>query len=113
MLYKSLLALLGASTLSSVSGERWVQTWADEFNGGSVDRSKWNVDVANGGFGNNELQYYTDRWDNVKVENGNLVITARRENYGGNQYTSGKLTTSGHFSTTYGKFEARAKLPYG
>jgi beta-glucanase (GH16 family) len=113
MLNKTLLVLLGAASLTSVSGEKWVQTWGDEFDGSSVDGGKWNVEYANGGFGNNELQFYTNRWDNVKVEGGNLVITARREDYGGNQYTSGKLTTSGHFSTTYGKFETRAKLPTG
>ena len=94
-------------------GQSWVQTWGDEFNGGGVDRSKWNIDVGNGGFGNNELQYYTDRSENVYVTNGELHIVARKENYGGNQYTSAKLTTSGHFSTVYGKFEMRAKLPSG
>jgi beta-glucanase (GH16 family) len=111
---KSALSLLGlgVATLSQVQAG-WVQTWSDEFNGNGVDGGKWGIDQGGGGFGNNELEYYTNRQDNVRVEGGNLIITARRENYGGNQYTSGKLTTSGKFSTIYGKFEMRAKLPRG
>ncbi|MAD97207.1 MAG: glycosyl hydrolase family 16 [Flavobacteriaceae bacterium] len=94
--------------------------WADEFDTpGAPDTSKWTYDIGDGtaqgipGWGNNELQYYTDRMDNVKVENGNLVITALRESYAGANYTSGKVLTKGLFQTKYGRFEARIKLPWG
>jgi beta-glucanase (GH16 family) len=107
------LLFVGIATLTQTLKAGWVQTWADEFDGNSVDGSKWGIDVATGGFGNNELEYYTNRQENVRVEGGNLIITARREDYGGAQYTSGKLTTAGHFTTIYGKFEMRAKIPTG
>ena len=56
-------AILGLITagLVSVMGERWVQVWSDEFNGGSVDRNKWHYEIGGGGWGNNEMEYYTDR----------------------------------------------------
>ena len=61
--------------------------WTDEFDGMELDRTSWNVEVNGNGGGNNELQYYTDRPVNLRVESGNLIIEARRENYGGRQYT--------------------------
>ncbi len=88
--------------------------WSDEFNGNSLDQSKWVYDE--GGepkWGNNEQQYYTKRTNNVKVEGGNLVITAVKEEYGGKHYTSGRIKTDGKFSTQYGKIEMRAKIPGG
>jgi beta-glucanase (GH16 family) len=94
----------------------WVLTWSDEFNGawGPVDGSKWNFDTGNSGFGNNELEYYTNRTDNAFVDgNGNLQIVARRENFGGSNYTSARINTGGKFSQAYGRFEARIKLPSG
>jgi beta-glucanase (GH16 family) len=103
--------------------------WNDEFNGTSLDTTKWGYQLGNGanvgnaGWGNNELEYYTDRTDNVRVEGGNLVITARKEAFagtaaGGNPgqaftWTSGRIRSSGKFSRTYGKIEFRAKLPVG
>ncbi len=94
--------------------------WADEFDTpGMPDTSKWTYDIGDGtaqgipGWGNNELQYYTDRAENVKVEDGKLVITALRESYAGANYTSGKILTKGLFQTKYGRFEARIKLPWG
>ncbi|WP_378789853.1 lectin [Nonomuraea fastidiosa] len=98
--------------------------WSDEFDGpaGSpVDGSKWRFDIGGGGWGNNEHQYYTDSTRNAALDgNGNLVITARRENPAGYQchygtclYTSARLLTLGTFSQTYGRFEARMKLPRG
>ena len=112
---KSLTSLLlfGALTLSQVSAYRWVQVWADEFNGGQIDRSKWNFEQGNGGWGNNELEYYTDRSQNAFLSNGNLVIQALRENYGSAQFTSARMKTQGKFSIMYGKFEMRAILPRG
>ena len=90
--------------------------WSDEFNyTGSPESSKWNYDIGRGdnGWGNNEAQYYTKRSENVKVENGYLTITAKKENYEGAEYTSTRMLTQGKFDFTYGKVEVRAKLPSG
>lgn len=97
----------------------WSLVWSDEFNGTELDRSKWTFDLGNGhavgnpGWGNNELEYYTDRSENVKVDSGNLVITAKKETYEGYAYTSARIKTKGLFSKKYGKFEIRAKAPTG
>lgn len=90
--------------------------WSDEFDqtdGTAPDPSKWSYDIGGGGWGNNELQYYTNRTDNVRVEAGQLVIEAKAENYGGRNYTSGRLLTKGKASWTYGRMEARIKIPKG
>ncbi|WP_339624870.1 glycoside hydrolase family 16 protein [uncultured Winogradskyella sp.] len=93
---------------------------ADEFNvEGTPDASLWSFEVGDGtaqgipGWGNNELQYYTDRPENVTVENGVLVITAQQEVFEGSNYTSGRLVTKDLFEQQYGRFEARIRLPYG
>jgi beta-glucanase (GH16 family) len=97
----------------------WQLSWGDEFDGdGAPDPSKWVFDLGGGGWGNNELQTYTDRPENVVRKAGVLVITARRETFRGSDgtersYTSARLKTQGTFSQTYGKFEARMKLPRG
>ena len=99
-------------------------TWSDEFNGAAgtpPDSARWRYDIGGGGWGNNELQYYTNRTSNAAHDGaGNLVITARRENpggyfcwYGSCQYTSARLLTAGTFTQTYGRFEARMKIPRG
>ncbi|MFB9234955.1 ricin-type beta-trefoil lectin domain protein [Plantactinospora siamensis] len=99
-------------------------TWSDDFNGpaGSApDPGRWKHDIGGSGWGNNELEYYTDSTRNAALDgNGNLVITARQENpagyqchYGSCQYTSARLLTSGTFQQAYGRFEARMKLPRG
>ncbi len=88
----------------------------DEFDAdGAPDNSIWgyNIGTGNNGWGNNELQYYTDRSENVKVENGALVITAKEESFNGSSYTSARLLTKGLFDQAYGRFEARIQLPYG
>jgi len=82
--------------------------WADEFNGTSVNTANWNIDVGNPGV-NNEKEYY--QASNIAVTGGNLVITARKQSVGGQPYTSGKMTTSGKFSKTFGRIEARIQLP--
>lgn len=89
--------------------------WSDEFNyAGLPDTSKWGYDVGGNGWGNKELQYYTqNRPENARVENGTLIITARKENYIGASYTSARLLTRQKMSWTYGKFEIGAKLPKG
>jgi len=89
--------------------------WSDEFNyKGLPDSAKWNYDVGGDGYGNNEAQFYTkNRLENARVENGNLIIEARKENWEKNKYTSARLLTRGKFSFQYGTVEVRAKLPKG
>ncbi|MCK0110004.1 glycoside hydrolase family 16 protein [Flavobacteriaceae bacterium S0825] len=88
--------------------------WSDEFNtDGAPDSSKWGYDIGAGGWGNGESQFYTDRSDNVIVENGLLKITAKKESYQGSDYTSTRMTTQDKYEFTYGKIEVRAKLPEG
>lgn len=94
----------------------WNLAWSDEFggpNGSGLDPTKWILEVGGGGWGNQELEYYTNRLQNASVEDGHLVIRAQREKYQGNDYTSARLKTQGKFSQTYGRFEARMKIPYG
>lgn len=87
--------------------------WADEFNSGSQpDPAKWSFDTGGGGWGNNELQFYSNG-ANTTVTGGNLVITARRETVGSNQFTSARLVSRGKGDWLYGKFEVRARLPRG
>ncbi|MEP6713698.1 MAG: family 16 glycosylhydrolase [Ferruginibacter sp.] len=88
--------------------------WSDEFDvAGSPDPTKWGYDIGGGGFGNNELEYYTNRQENVVVSNGTLKITAKAEPYNGSAYTSARMLTKDKFYTKYGKIEVRAKLPAG
>ncbi|CAL2104559.1 Endo-1,3(4)-beta-glucanase, family GH16-CBM6 lipoprotein precursor [Tenacibaculum sp. 190130A14a] len=90
--------------------------WGDEFNtDGALNSSLWTYDIGTGqnGWGNNELQYYTDRPENVIVQNGILIITARKEAFNGSGYTSARIKTEGLFEEAYGRFEARIRVPYG
>lgn len=88
--------------------------WSEEFNTpGAPDPAKWGYDLGAGGWGNNELQYYTNRPDNAVVSGGTLKIIAKAENFSGSPYTSARLLTKDKFSFKYGKVEARAKLPFG
>jgi beta-glucanase (GH16 family) len=89
---------------------------SDEFNvDGAPNPNLWSYNIGTGsnGWGNNELQYYTNRPENIKVENGMLKITARREQYMGEAFTSARIVTKGKFETKYGRIEARIKLPRG
>ncbi|HEU5139657.1 MAG TPA: carbohydrate binding domain-containing protein, partial [Bacillales bacterium] len=98
---------------NDIAPEKWKLIWEDEFNAKKIDTSKWNFIEGGGGYGNNELQNYTSRKKNARVEDGHLVIEAHKEQYQGNDYTSAKLTTEGKGDWTYGRFEIRAKLPEG
>lgn len=92
----------------------WQLVWSDEFDyQGYPDSNKWGYDIGAGGWGNQELQYYTNRLENARVENGRLIIEARKENYGGAQYTSARLKTRYKGDWLYGRIEVRAKLPGG
>ena len=93
-------------------GKEWKVVWADEFNGeGIPDTSKWTFDIGNWGWGNNELQYYTEkRVENARQENGNLIIEARKNDMN-QEWTSARLTTRGKVTFLYGRIEFRAKVP--
>lgn len=93
--------------------DNWKLMWSDEFNGDKINPSNWTYDIDGHGWGNNELEYYTDRPENARVEDGNLIIEARKESYKGSQYTSARLKSEGLQSFLYGKIEARIKLPEG
>jgi len=82
---------------------------------GAPDSNMWNYNIGTGnnGWGNNELQYYTDRPENIVIENGMLKITARSEQYMGAAYTSARILTKGKYELKYGRIEARIKLPLG
>jgi beta-glucanase (GH16 family) len=97
-------------SLSILVGPKLV--WSDEFNSdGAPDSSKWGYDLGAGGWGNNEPQYYTNRPENVIVQNGVLKITTIKEKFNGSDYTSARILTKGKYSFKYGKIEFRAKLP--
>jgi beta-glucanase (GH16 family) len=108
-------------TPASIHG--YALVWSDEFNGAdgsSPDASKWTYDAGTGGngWGNHELETYTNRTQNARIKDGNLVITAQKETYTGSDgvtrnYTSARLKTQGLLSQAYGRFEARIKIPAG
>ena len=90
--------------------------WSDEFEvNGSPAASRWNYDIGTGsnGWGNNELQYYTNRTENVVIEDGVLKIIAKKENFGGSNYTSARLKTQSKYDFKYGRIDVRAKLAGG
>ncbi len=87
--------------------------WEDNFSTGSApDLAKWSYDIGGSGWGNNELQYYTNA-GNATIAGGELAITAKKENFSGREYTSARMVTKGKGDFLYGKFEVRAKLPKG
>ena len=122
VLYMVLSALFFSACSTSgvnIKGEMNM-VWSDEFDyTGLPDSSKWSYDVGGHGWGNNELQFYTDkRIENARVENGHLIIEARKEDWQGNEYTSARLVTKGRSDLVatgwqYGRIEVRAKLPKG
>jgi beta-glucanase (GH16 family) len=103
------LLLAGAPRISQA--QTYQQVWADEFNGTAVNTSNWKFETGGGGWGNNEKQYY--QASNATVANGELVITARKQAVGGMPYTSARLITQGLRQFTYGRMEARIKVPLG
>jgi len=108
-----LLYLTGCS--SNKKNQEKKPVWSDEFNyNGLPDSTKWNYDMGGHGWGNNELQFYTARrMENARVENGILIIEARKEPWQGMNYTSTRLITKGKGDWQYGKIEVKAKLPRG
>jgi len=96
-----------------MTAKAWTLVWQDEFDGAEIDNTKWRLDVGYTGDSNGELEIYTDRPENVYLEDGYLVIAALEENYRGYRYTSARLKTQGLHSWTYGRIEARIKIPSG
>lgn len=104
------------TTVSKAGGAvEWQLVWSDEFNySGLPDPAKWGYDVGGHGWGNKELQFYTERRkENARVEDGHLIIEARRDGSSRNKYTSARLVSKGKGDWTYGRFEVSAKLPSG
>jgi beta-glucanase (GH16 family) len=106
--------------MKSTENSSWRLVWQDEFNGPTrtIDANKWTPEVGGSGWGNKELQYYTNRLDNAFQSGGKLTIKAIKEQFTGSDnitrdYTSARLTTKKNFSVAYGRFEARIKIPYG
>lgn len=120
--WKLVLIIIGISITMSSCNEDENQVVTTKFNlvmednfdvDGAPNPNIWTYDIGGNGWGNNELQYYTDRADNVVVQNGYLIITAKQENYQEASYTSARLKTQNLFNKKYGRFEARIKLPQG
>lgn len=121
MIRRLCLLLLGAhafaGTLCAQENSTWRLVWSDEFNGDKLDYSKWEAEVNAFGGGNDEQQMYTDRKENLRVENGSLVIEARKDNPNiqgtTRPFSSGRVRTKHRGDWKYGKIEVRAKLPEG
>ena len=96
---------------SATSYEGYSQVWSDEFDGSEVDENNWGYDIGGSGWGNNELEFYTNR--NAYLTDGNLVIRANKENYGGREYTSSRLKTQSKQTVNYGRIDIRAVMPQG
>ncbi len=124
------ISILSAGLLLNLSGcktdeeqmleqRNWRLVWSDDFAGTagiSLDPAKWTYDIGTGsnGWGNQELQYYTSRPENVALDGeGNLIITAKKETFAGAPFTSARIKTQGLFAQAYGRVEARLKTPYG
>lgn len=103
--------IIGITALGLCASGYSAVIWSDEFDGTKIDSSTWTYDVGGGGFGNGQLEHNTARSENSYIENGNLVIEARREDYSGNAFTSARMLTQGRFAFKYGTLEARIQLP--
>ncbi len=99
----------GYTTPSTYPG--YTLAWSDEFNGNSLNPQNWNFETGGTGWGNHELENYTPRSQNLFVSSGNLIIEARQESYGGNNYTSARINSSSKQQFTFGRIDIRAKLP--
>lgn len=105
-------------SLGTAASAQWTLYWAEEFEGSALNLNNWEYQTGTGtayglpaGWGNNELQYYTNFADNISVSGGTLKITARQQNFGGRQYTSARIRTQGKVDFKWGRIEARMKLP--
>lgn len=102
----------GYSTPNQYTG--YTLIWSDEFSGGAIDENNWSFEIGNNnGWGNNELENYTNSANNAFVSDGNLIIEARAEAIGGYNFSSARMITKGKKSFKYGRIDIRAKLPQG
>jgi beta-glucanase (GH16 family) len=121
LLVLRMCAVVFLSTLlnGSLQAQNWQLIWSDEFAGEELDTSKWSFQYGTGaseglsGWGNSELQYYTDRPENIFVQDGMLHIVAREESFEGMDYTSARIRSINQGDWRYGRFEIRAKMPTG
>lgn len=107
----TLLAVPAGVSAQAIEGapDGYSLVWSDEFDGTVLNEQTWNIEVSGTGGGNQELQYY--KRENVAVENGNLVLTARREAYAGKQFTSGRINSKNNTAFQHGIIQARVKMP--
>jgi len=110
---KKLFFILITLLAAHIQAQNYQLVWSDEFDSTAINTSNWTHETGGSGWGNNEWEYYTNRPVNSYIENGSLVIEAKKESYGGKNYTSARMITKGKKYFTYGKIEARIKLPYG
>jgi len=110
---KLLVVALLLAAFMKAEAQPWNLVWSDEFTSGPVNPANWVFETGGGGWGNNELEYYTNRPENATVHNNNLLIIARKESFSGSNYTSARMITRGLHAWTYGKIEARIKLQHG
>jgi beta-glucanase (GH16 family) len=113
MKMKRPLTVLFLIICQTTFGQSWNLVWSDEFNANSIDAANWAFETGAGGWGNGELENYTNRPQNALVNNGNLLIISRKEAYSGSSYTSARMKTEGLRFWTYGKVEARIKIQGG
>jgi beta-glucanase (GH16 family) len=112
-----LFCAIALCTFFANSAKSQTLVWQDNFDSATINPNRWTYDFGDGcernlcGWGNAELMYYTSRNENVRTENGNLVIEARRENYGTRSFTSARIKTEGRVHFKYGTVEARIKIP--
>ena len=113
--HRLLLASIALFITITLQAQKRKLVWADEFNyKGLPNSTRWSYDTGSGGWGNNELQYYTEkRKENARVEGGKLIIEARKEAYKGAPYTSARLVSKNKGDWTYGRIEVKARLPKG
>lgn len=102
-----------AECVVTVPERTYELVWADEFDGTELNLEDWTIEVNGNGGGNNELQYYTDSPNNIRVADGLLTIEAKKESYLNKNYTSGRIVTKNKKDFKYGKVECRIKVPTG
>jgi beta-glucanase (GH16 family) len=105
--------IAATAAAQAVPGNGWKLAWIDDFEAPAIDTANWCYDLGAGGWGNGESECYSSRPENARVEDGCLVIEARREKYQGSYYTSARLKTQGLRSFKHGRVEARIKVPAG
>ena len=98
---------LGRSSRRQAKGG-WKFSWSDEFDGAALDRTRWGNEI--GYVRNSEKQYYTDRTENARIDNGMLLIQGLHDNWNGHEYTSASVSTENKVRLTYGRYEMRAKI---